>query len=69
MDMRIRLRELLKARKLTPYAVAQADDRISLSALYRLRKANGKARYLDSVLLDALCDVFDVEPSELLARD
>lgn len=69
MEMRIRLKEMLKQHKLTPYAVAQLDERISLSALYRLRRANGRARYLDSTLLDALCDVFKCEPGELLQRE
>ena len=68
--MRVRLAELLEARGLTAYAVAQqSDGRISTSALYRLLKADGRPRLLDAELLDALCDVLDVEPSELLERD
>lgn len=61
--------ELLKERSLSPYAVAKADDRISLSALYRLRKSRGRVRYLDTTLLDALCDVFNVDLCDLLERD
>jgi DNA-binding Xre family transcriptional regulator len=68
--MRIRLAELLETRGLTAYAVAQqSDGRISTSALYRLLKSDGRARYLDADLLDALCDVLDVDPSELLERE
>jgi DNA-binding Xre family transcriptional regulator len=68
--MRVRLAELLELRGMTAYAVAQqSDGRISTSALYRLIKSGGRARYLDSDLLDALCDVFDVEPGELLERE
>ena len=68
--MRVRLAELMESRGLTAYAVAQqSDGRISTSALYRLIKADGRARYLDSQLLEALCDVLDVEPGELLERD
>lgn len=68
--MRVRLAELLETSGLTAYAVAQqSDGRISTSALYRLLKSDGRARYLDAELLDALCDVFDVDPSELLERE
>lgn len=70
MLMRIRLPELLKERAMTPYAVAKASrDRVSLSALYRLVRSDGHARYLDSEMLEALCDVFDVTPGDLLERD
>lgn len=68
--MRVRLAELLEPRGLTAYAVAQqSDGRISTSALYRLLKSDGRVRYLDTELLDALCDVLDVEPGELLERE
>lgn len=68
--MRVRLAELLEARGLTAYAVAQqSGGRVSTSALYRLLKAGGRPRLLDAELLDALCDVLDVEPGELLERD
>jgi DNA-binding Xre family transcriptional regulator len=68
--MRLRLAELMEARGLTAYAVAQeSDGRISTSALYRLLKNEGRARYLDADLLEALCDVFNVGPGELLERE
>lgn len=68
--MRVRLAELMEPRGLTAYALAQqSDGRISTSALYRLLKTDGRARYLDSELLDALCDVLNVEPGELLERE
>jgi DNA-binding Xre family transcriptional regulator len=68
--MRIRLNELLKAEGLTPHALALASQgRISRSAAYRLHRSNGHARFFDSDLLDALCDVLKVEPSELLERE
>lgn len=70
MLMRIRLPELLKAKGMTPHALAVASaGRISRSAAYRLHRSNGHARFFDSDLLDALCDVLQVEPSELLERD
>ena len=65
--MRVRLAELLEARGLTAYAVAQqSGGRVSTSALYRLLKVDGRPRLLDAELLDALCDVLDVGPGELL---
>lgn len=67
--MRIRLPELLEERALTAYALSvQAKGRLDMSTLYRVVRANGEMRYFDSDLLDALCDVLDVEPSELLER-
>lgn len=68
--MRVRLPELLESHRLTAYAVAQrSGGRVSTSALYRLIANDGHARYLDADLLDALCDVFDIEPGELLERE
>jgi DNA-binding Xre family transcriptional regulator len=68
--MRVRLAELMEDRGLTAYAVAQlSDGRISTSALYRLLKTSGHARYLDAQLLEALCDVLEVGPGELLERE
>lgn len=68
--MRIRLPELFEDRGLTAYAVAQqSDGRISTSVLYRLIRSQGKARYLDAALLDALCDVLGITPNELLEHE
>ena len=68
--MRVRLAELLESRGMTAYSVAQqSDGRVSTSALYRLLKNDGRVRLLDADLLDALCDVFDVGPGELLERE
>ena len=68
--MRVRLAELLELRGMTAYAVAQeSEGRISTSALYRLLKSDGRVRLLDADLLDALCDVLEVEPGELLERE
>ena len=70
MTMRVRLEELMKDRGLSAYAVAQlSDGRISTSALYRLLRSSGRARYLDAQLLEALCDVLDVGPGDLLERE
>lgn len=70
MRMRVRLTELLKERDMTVYAVAKASaGRVSTSALYRLQRTDGRARYMDSELLEALCDVFGVGPGELLEQE
>jgi DNA-binding Xre family transcriptional regulator len=70
MDVRIRLPELLKEHKITAYGVARdSGGRILPSTLYRLVRPRGRVKYFDSALLEALCDVLDVEPGELLERD
>lgn len=66
--MRLRVPELLEARGITAYQLAkQSDGRISLSAAYRL--ARGEWKCLPEVVLDALCDVLDCTPGDLLLRD
>ena len=68
--MRLRLPELLKQREMTPYALAkQSQGRISLSTAYRLTRMKGRVQTFDADLLEALCDVFSVEPGELLERE
>jgi DNA-binding Xre family transcriptional regulator len=70
MRMRIRFPELLKAHGMTAYAVHKdSDGRISLSTAYRLKKSRGNLKFLDVDLLEALCDVFDAEPGDILERD
>ena len=67
--VRIKLPELLQQRGLTAYGLAVASQgRLDMSTLYRITRAKGRARYLDSQLLDALCDVLKVELGELLER-
>lgn len=70
--MRLRLAELMEQHPTlnTPYAVMTASDgRISRSAIYRLAKRDGRVENFANDLLEALCDVFDVGPGELLERD
>lgn len=70
MLVRIRFSELLAEKGLTTYSVARdSGQRISLSTAYRLKKKNGRLESYGSDLLDALCDIFDVTPGELLERD
>ena len=68
--MRLRLPELLNEHEVTAYTLAQRSrGRISSSTLYRLVRSRGRVRYLDGDLLDALCDVLDLAPGDLLERE
>jgi len=68
--MRLRLPEFLTEHEVTAYTLAQRSrGRISPSTLYRLVRNRGRVRYLDGDLLDALCDVLDLEPGDLLERE
>jgi DNA-binding Xre family transcriptional regulator len=70
MEMRVRIPELLEQRGLTPYSLAmKSGSRISLSAAHRLARAEGRVKLFSAELLEALCDVLEVEPGELLERE
>jgi DNA-binding Xre family transcriptional regulator len=70
MLMRLRIPELLAARGMTPYALAKASGgRISMSTAYRLKDSRGRLETYAAEMLEALCDVFDVTPGELLERE
>jgi DNA-binding Xre family transcriptional regulator len=70
MLVRIRLPELLEQHDSTAYGIARdSKGRIQPSTLYRLARQRGRVKYFDSELLEALCDVLDVEPGELLERE
>lgn len=69
MQMRIRLTELLREKHTNPRKLEiQTGGAISARTLYRIKAADGRLRFLDAHLLDALCDVLDVTPGELLER-
>jgi|HubBroStandDraft_6_1064221.scaffolds.fasta_scaffold429237_3 DNA-binding Xre family transcriptional regulator len=68
--MRLRIRELLSERGMTPCKLARlSEGRISLSTLYRILRADGQAPTFESKLLDAICDVLGTGPNELLERE
>jgi DNA-binding Xre family transcriptional regulator len=68
MLMRIKLPELLG--DMSPYALAKkSEGRISMSTAYRLVRLEGRVKTFDADLLEALCDVLNVGPGELLERD
>jgi len=66
--MRLRVPELLVEHGMTAYALHKASNgRISLSGAYRL--ARGEFGEVSADVLDALCDVFNIEdPGPLLTR-
>lgn len=54
---------------MTPYQLAKASTgRISLSAAYRLARARGSIARFDALLVEALCDVLEVDPGRLFER-
>jgi DNA-binding Xre family transcriptional regulator len=69
--MRIRLPELMAAHGMaTAYQLAKASNyRISITKAYRLVDSKGRPPRADFETLEALCDVFNVGPGELLERD
>jgi DNA-binding Xre family transcriptional regulator len=70
MLMRLRIPDVFEQRGLTAYEVAKrSNGRILPSSLYRLTRARGAVKFIDSDLLEALCDVLDVEPGDLLERE
>ena len=68
--MRLRLPELLKTHGLTPYALAvRSDGRISMSTAYRIVRQRGRVACFDADLLEALCDVLQCAPGDVLERE
>ncbi|HEY2377609.1 MAG TPA: helix-turn-helix transcriptional regulator [Gemmatimonadaceae bacterium] len=66
--MRLRVAEILDERGITAYELARrSGGRISLSAAYRFGRNEWKC--LSEAVLEALCDVLDVDPGELLERE
>jgi hypothetical protein len=67
--MRIRIPELLKQHRMTPYRLYKdSGGRVSLSTAYRLNRSRGHAQNFDAGLLDALCDIFRVGPGTILEQ-
>ena len=68
--VRLRIVELLRRRGMTPYALATASrGRISLPMAYRLVRARGRFVTVKATVLEALCDVFQVDPADLLESE
>lgn len=70
-DMRFRLPDLMAARGLrTAYALMKASNgSIPMTTANRLVLAKERPKRIDMDTLDALCDLFGIEPGELFERD
>jgi DNA-binding Xre family transcriptional regulator len=67
--IRIRLKEALAERGMTPYALSRKSKGvISMSAVYRLMARDGVVRFLDMSFLDAAATVLECEPGSLLEK-
>ena len=62
--LRLRLRHLLGARGLTPYALSRFTG-LSLNTIYRLTRPNGRFRLIRADTIERLCGALRVTPSEL----
>jgi DNA-binding Xre family transcriptional regulator len=70
MEMRLRLPELMDAKGWSAYQLSKATSgRVSMSTAYRLARMRGRIQTFDAEMLEALCDVFNVTPGELLERE
>lgn len=68
--MRLRIPELFTEKGVSAYRVAMSSDRrISLSTVYRLKRDEGRLETFRNDMLEALCDVLDVEPGDLFERE
>lgn len=64
--MRMRLPELLEERKMTAYELSKrSEGRITLSTIYRLVRQQGRVRYIDAEVAQAICDVLEIPPARL----
>jgi hypothetical protein len=59
-SVRLRLRELLDERNVTPYALAKANKGLDPSVLYRILRKDGRVRYFEGELLEKLVRAFDL---------
>jgi DNA-binding Xre family transcriptional regulator len=69
MAIRLRVPELLRARRMTAYALAKAvDGTVSRSMVYRIAASGGEFRCLSPEQIDGLCRAFRCEPKDLFKR-
>jgi DNA-binding Xre family transcriptional regulator len=67
-QLRLRLRQLLEARDLTPYALARFTG-LSLNTIYRLTRPDGRFRLIRADTVERLCGTLRVTPSELFSYE
>jgi DNA-binding Xre family transcriptional regulator len=63
--VRLRVAELMKARRLSAYALAKGAG-LNYPTAYRLSRPAGRFQRLESRTLNRLCEFFGVQPGELL---
>src|SRR5438094_10056316 len=63
--LRLRLRQVLTARGLSPYGLAKFTG-LSLNTIYRLTRPNGRSSLIPADTLARLCGALRVTPSELV---
>ncbi len=64
--MRLRIPEIFDERKQSPYEIARdSGGRLTESTLYRLVRERGELTRVSLGLLQALCNVLQVEPGAL----
>lgn len=63
--IRLRVAELLDQRGWTAYRLAK-ETGLSMPVAYRLADPSGEFSRLEAETLEKLCEVFDVQPGELL---
>jgi DNA-binding Xre family transcriptional regulator len=62
--LRLRLRQLLRERRLSGYALAKYTG-LSLNTIYRLTRPNGRFRLIQADTLERLCGALRVTPADL----
>jgi DNA-binding Xre family transcriptional regulator len=65
--VRLRLPELFKEKGLTAYEVARrSNGRLAEASIYRLVRRRGEVSMVSAKTIEALCDVLDVGPGDLI---
>jgi DNA-binding Xre family transcriptional regulator len=62
--VRLRLRELLEGRSVSPYGLSKFTG-LSLATVYRLTRPSGRFRLIRADTIERLCGALRVSPSEL----
>jgi len=62
--IRLRLRQLLRARGLTGYALAKYTG-LSLNTIYRLTRPNGRFRLIQADTIERVCAALRITPTDL----
>ena len=62
--LRLRLRQLLEERRLSPYALSKFTG-LSLNTMYRLMRPHGRFRLIRADTIERLCGALRVRPSDL----